>query len=137
MVGLRVLLLVLLTGCAGNFFTPDQLEWRHSIDIENWDNCEAVYNHYGVPTFHINHSHSIRSVRRITTFDIRDDLMVNRCRGVLGKKYWIDYGLYGTVPEGIRDGKSDSNEGLEESSNKERPERSPDVQTRQVFEEGR
>lgn len=93
MVGLRSLILVLfLAGCVS--YTPEQIEWRRSIDHENWYNCEQAYNAtLGAWTYHRNHIHK-RLGRRVRHWHIKDDLAWNNCRIVLGNE-WIEYGLYG------------------------------------------
>ena len=88
-------LLLLLASCATNL-TADQIQWRRGIDIENWENCEALYRDAHKGTIHYGHTHSRLSRKHGNTkaLDIRHDLMDNSCEWLL-RDYWIEYGSYG------------------------------------------
>lgn len=80
-------LLLLLSGCSsGALYTPEELEWRHQMDRENWALCELAYKNAGVATFHKGHIHG-RGIVRI--HDVRTDLAINHCRSILGP-YWAE-----------------------------------------------
>jgi len=79
----KYLLPLLLVGCAS--MTEDDVEYRHTVDMANWINCQNVYLREGKPTYHRHHHKS-----RMKAVEIRDDVFVNSCRMVLGEE-WIDY----------------------------------------------
>ena len=63
-------------------------EYRRGIDTLNWNLCLQVYNNSpGAFVWHINHN---GSHRHYNPMDIRQDLVQNSCRSVLGD-YWADY----------------------------------------------
>lgn len=80
-----LLFFLLLAGCAT--LTEKEKEERaynEQIDRENWELCQEVYRRSGVATYS-RHSHH----NQHRPHEIRDDLMVNECRRVLGP-YWAD-----------------------------------------------
>ena len=66
-----------LLGCASR--EPEDAAWRKGIDAENWRLCQQVYAQSRVP---------------LTVDgdwnDTKKNLVLNRCRSVLGK-YWATY----------------------------------------------
>ena len=84
---MKYLLPLLLFGCAATE-TAEDVEWRHGIDKENWQMCEAIYKEARVYTLHIGHIH--RRGIEPRWYEIRDDLYSNDCRRALGD-YWIEY----------------------------------------------
>ncbi len=86
---------MLMFGCAHEPLTPEQVEWRHGIDRENWKYCmnilEGSPGSYSVHKEHI----TTRKNSHNRHWDIRSDLVANKCRSVLGKERWVDYGEFG------------------------------------------
>lgn len=79
------LLLLLLPGCSLEPLSPDEIEWRHQMDRENWALCELAHKQSGSATFHRGHTHADDRVTRIS--HVRQDLADNHCRMILGP-YW-------------------------------------------------
>ncbi len=78
-------------GCAPlTGLEKEERAWKANIDLENWENCEAIYSHNLQATWHIGHSHDHPRSRMQNRHDIRADLVTNRCRWILGE-YWIRY----------------------------------------------
>lgn len=63
-------------------------EARRSIDLENWEMCNAAYNASRYYTIHSNHRHC--RTCRDRPWIVRKDLLDNNCRQVL-RDYWIKY----------------------------------------------
>jgi hypothetical protein len=88
---LMLSLLLFAGGCASNTLPEEELERRQynrQASVENWNLCEQIYLSAGQLTWHIGHTHSNKG-RRVDIFAVRQDLLDNRCRQLLGD-YWIE-----------------------------------------------
>jgi len=65
----------------------EQAEWNDAADRENWRMCAEAYRQTRHATVHFDHTHEDSD--RVNIMDIRRDLVVNGCRGVLGG-YWVE-----------------------------------------------
>jgi hypothetical protein len=64
-----------------------EVEWRRSIDHENWRMCANAYKQYNHYTIHVDHT--IKEHKYNSRW-VKYDLLQNNCRQVLGQ-YWADY----------------------------------------------
>ena len=84
-----IALILILSGCATTR-TPEEVEWRNSIDRENWAMCAAAYRKAGGKSYLIHNNHTHRSGHTTPIADVRLDLTANNCRMVLGQA-WAHY----------------------------------------------
>jgi len=82
------LAIAVLCGCSATPLNPLDRQLQHAIDAENWDLCQRSYNKTRDTRMASRHDHSRRHGGRHTTWEVRQDLIINNCRVVLGK-YWI------------------------------------------------
>ena len=68
---------------------PEEAEWRRLVDRSNWELCEGAYKAAGKYTLHLEHDH--RDPKRVHPRDIKQDLLVNSCRQVLGDLTYQTY----------------------------------------------
>lgn len=88
---LMLSILLFAGGCASNTLSEEELEIRQyneQASVENWNLCEQIYAYAGQVTWHKGHTHANKG-RRVRLDDVRQDLLDNRCRQVLGD-YWIE-----------------------------------------------
>ena len=78
-----IMLFVALCSCAS--MDADEIDYRHTVDRANWQNCENAYRREKEPTYH-RHLHK----GKMRVAEIRDDIFINGCRMALGDE-WIDY----------------------------------------------
>ena len=78
--------LALLVGCVSAAINSEEREYREAIDKENWGMCMAAYQRAGKPTYHFYH----RGHGDPKPYQIKEDLVVNGCKRVLGR-YWVEY----------------------------------------------
>ena len=80
-----IVIAMLVIGCST--LTPQQIQDRQTVDIQNWANCEALLNENGV-VWMGNHPHAYKKPHRI--YEVRQDLQDAACWQRLGK-HWIDH----------------------------------------------
>lgn len=100
---LLVFILVLVSGCASQAYkdcdakpTEEEVqecrkfvrEYNDGQDRINYENCAAIFRRHGVPMVHRDHDSSHRRAR---AWEIKDDLMVNRCQAIIKKEAWAEH----------------------------------------------
>jgi hypothetical protein len=70
---MRVLLLLLLAGCAT---VDEDTEYRDAENANKWAECQRIYRDLGAPT--VSHHHHQRG-RSHKSWEIREDLVLNQC----------------------------------------------------------
>lgn len=86
---LSLLLFTLMLGCSSTPPTEAELferEYNRSAARENWMLCERVLRRHNRLVVHDNHSH--QKGRPARHHEIKSDLLVNRCRQIIGKERW-------------------------------------------------
>ncbi len=88
MTAIIVLFIAIAAACIGgcSTMTPDEREALHARNVINWERCKVEYASVYKKT-RTNHGHRRGFPHK--AYEIRDDLLVNNCRRVLGK-YWVD-----------------------------------------------
>lgn len=61
-------------------------EYSEGQDAANYELCQRIYRQHSVPMVHVGHAHGKRN--RIDAWHIKDDLMYNRCRALIGSEAW-------------------------------------------------
>lgn len=82
---------VSLYGCA-TISEEEQFrrEYNESLDRERWQLCQRIYRQHGKYTVS-RHSHDRRRTSgRHGPSEVKDDLIVNQCRMVIGREAWGD-----------------------------------------------
>ncbi len=83
------LVFLLLFGCATNLTEQEQYEKadKEARDRSNWAMCEKIYNATsGVYTVH-KHGSRIKHKQK-PIHEVREDLIINRCRAVVPREAW-------------------------------------------------
>ena len=83
---MRYFLLFVLCSCTT--LPEEEREWRQAIDKENWVMCQLAFRQANVPTISY---HSHQKGRRHGPFEVKEDLIWNRCRSAIKDEYWIEY----------------------------------------------